>query len=84
MKLERENADLLGERIDSKRAKGGFLYAKPKALRKVRTQLSEIRDQIESIATSRELSGEEKRQRINMLEEQRNKLFREAVKSTER
>lgn len=81
-KLAAENAELLGERVKSKQAKGGFMFAKPKALRKVRSQLSEIREEIEGIATDRSLSAQEKRSKIDSLTAKRNRIVKDAVKGS--
>lgn len=77
--LERENADILGARIANKAAKGGFQFTRPKALRKVRGELSEIREQIEDIALDRKLSDHDKRVKIDELTAQRNRMVKDAV-----
>lgn len=78
--LEAENAELLGPRILSKRAKAGFLFANVKAMRKTQSALTKLREEMEDVALSRILSGEAKRERLDALETQRNKVVREAVK----
>jgi hypothetical protein len=79
-KLEDANRELLGERIPSKRAKAGFLFANVKAMRKVQSELTNLREEMEDVALSRTLSSESKRARLDELETKRNRVVREAVK----
>jgi hypothetical protein len=79
--IEADNAWLLGPRVDSKRAKGGFMFENVRAMRKVRDQLSALRQDMDDVAMSESLSRQEKREKMDALTQQRNDLVRETVRN---
>lgn len=79
--LEDENSWLLGGRVASKQAKGGFMFEGVRAMRKVRDQLSQLRQDAEDVANSEALNSVQKREQIDALTAQRNALVRDTVKA---
>jgi hypothetical protein len=74
------HVDLLGARGVKKSAKAGIEFARPKRLRKVRSELTDLREEIETIVLDTKMSAEQKREAIDKLEARRNRLVRDAVK----
>jgi hypothetical protein len=75
--LEAKWSWLLGERIDSKRAKAGFMHQGVRDINKARDRLSDIRKEIEGIVVMPGMTDTEKRQAIDKLALERNALTKQ-------
>jgi len=75
--LEEKHADLLGSRKPSKQAKAGFMHTNVQMLNKAKDELAEIRKQIEGIVGMPGFSAEQKREKIELLAQKRNKIARD-------
>lgn len=82
--LHSENYALLGDPIQSKRAKAGVLYTNVKALRSARAAMTAQRDAIEAAVLSRTMDPKAKREAVDAATRERNRIAREAVKATRR
>lgn len=75
--LEAKWSWLLGERVDSKRAKAGFMHQGVRDINKARDRLSDIRKEIEGIVVMPGMTDTEKRQAIDKLALERNALTKQ-------
>jgi hypothetical protein len=75
--LEEKWGWLLGDRTDSKRAKGGFMHLGVREINKARDRMSQIRKEINGIAAMPGMSDAEKRQAIDALAVERNALAKQ-------
>lgn len=79
LRLQEDNADLLGEVYYSRRLKGGMGFRGVQRLRKVQRELSSIRQEMADVGMSEAMSAAAKREKMDELTARRNKLARDAV-----
>lgn len=77
LELQREHAQLLGPIYYSNRLKAGIGFRHVQQMRKVRTRLSNLRQEAEDVALSTQLSAAEKREQLDEITRQRNTITRE-------
>lgn len=75
MALAKDNQDILGEAVVSRRAKAGIQFSKVQSDTQMQKYLTSVRDQNEAISQDTKLSSDEKRQRINANLDERNKTL---------
>jgi hypothetical protein len=75
--LEAEWGWLIGERVESKRAKGGFMHQGVRDINKARDRMSDIRKEIDGIVAMPGYTAEQKRAQIDVLAIERNALAKQ-------
>jgi hypothetical protein len=79
-RVEAEHGWLLGERIASKQAKGGFMHAGVRALTKVADRMGDLRKADQAIYDSRTMGRKEKREALDANTRERNALVKKMVR----
>lgn len=78
--LMEEHRWLLGDTYNSKRLKAGIGFENVRAMRKVRSKLSDLRQDADDVALSQSLSAHEKRVQLDEIAAKRAKLARDMVR----
>jgi len=79
-RLEGEWQWLLGPRVESKRAKGGFMHTNVQRMNKLANALADARKQEQFIMFDPDMTAEQKRERINAIAKERNTEVKRLVR----
>lgn len=82
--LQRKWSWLLGDKVDSPRAKAGFMFDGSREINQIEKKLAALRKSDAEIYADPEMSGAEKRQKLNENAAERNAITRDAVKEMRR
>lgn len=79
--LQTKHANLLGEEVESKRAKAGIMFTRVKEMNQLRDRLGELRKEAEAVIENESITPDDKRHSLDLIAERRNKLVRDMVQS---